>query len=302
MARTITLPALEDPFSPAFRALLPALLATRGKLGAGRIERIRARRSVLSQSGTFVGHRRYERGDDLRHIDWSAYARSGELFTKQLEEDDRRAVTVMVDLSSSMLVGTPPRRLAALRLAAVLGGLALARLDGVSIVAPGASHPNQRFAGVGQLPHLLDYLKKLPVATTTPGEATALALQAEAIGRAHWISDFAVPSDFAKALLGLRRRGVRVTGWLPTVPEDEAPQAGGYLRVMDPETRQELAVPVDHAFREEMRRQLQVLGRQQDRMFVEAGSQLWRWEPGDPEAPRLSNYLPVLARCERGHK
>jgi uncharacterized protein (DUF58 family) len=300
MARTFTLPTVADPFSAAFRALLPALLATRGKIGAGRVERLRARRSVLSQSGTFVGHRRYERGDDLRHIDWSAYARTGDLFTKQLEEDDRRAVTVMIDLSPSMLVGAPPRRLAALRLAAVLGGLALARLDGVSVVAPGASAPSQRFAGMGQLPRLLDYLQKLPVATTTPAEATAAALQAEAVGRAHWISDFAVPSDFSMALLSLRRRGVKISGWLPTVPEDEAPQAGGYLRVIDPETKKELAVPVDRAFREEMRRQLASLQRQQRRMFAEAGSQLWRWDQGDPEAPRLSGYLPIVSACERG--
>ncbi|HIE69140.1 MAG TPA: hypothetical protein EYP98_02695, partial [Planctomycetes bacterium] len=68
MARAFTMPTVRNPFSAEFRALLPVLLSTRGKIGAGRIERLRARRSVLSQSGTFVGHRRYELGDDLRHI------------------------------------------------------------------------------------------------------------------------------------------------------------------------------------------------------------------------------------------
>lgn len=299
MARAFTLPAVRDPFSTEFRALLPALLATRGRIGAGRMERLRARRSVLSQSGTFVGHRQYERGDDLRHIDWSAYARTGELFTKQLEEEDRRAVSVMIDLSPSMLAGTPPRRLAALRLAAVIAGLALARLDGVSIVAPGAREPNKRFATVAQLPRLLEHLANLPVATTPLAEATALALQAEAVGRVHWISDFAIPHDFALPVLSLRRRGAKVIGWLPCVPEDEAPPTGGYLRVIDPETGQELAVPVDRAFGDELRRQLVLLQRQQRRMFAEAGSQLWRWAQGDADAPRLSDYLPIVAACAR---
>lgn len=299
MARAFTMPTVRDPFSAKFRALLPVLLSTRGKIGAGRIERLRARRSVLSQSGTFVGHRRYELGDDLRHIDWSAYARTGELFTKQLEEEDRRAVSVMIDLSPSMLAGTPPRRLAALRLAAVIAGLALARLDGVSIVAPGAKEPNRRFSGVAQLPRLLDHLDKLPVATTTPSEATALALQAEAIGRVHWISDFAVPHDFSLPVLSLRRRGAKVFGWLPAVPEDDAPPSGGYLRVIDPESGHELAVPVDRAFQDELRRQLALLQRQQRRMFAEAGSQLWRWAQGDADVPRLSDYLPIVAACAR---
>lgn len=299
MSRAFQLPVVSEPFSAEFRSLLPALLATRGKVGAGRIERLRARRSVLSQSGTFVGHRQYERGDDLRHIDWSAYARTGELFTKQLEDDDRRAVTVMIDLSPSMLAGTPPRRLAAMRLAAVLGGLALARLDAVSIVAPGARNPNQRFTGIAQLPRLLRHLEELPVATETPNAAAALALRAEAVGRVHWISDFAVPSDFRLATLSLRRRGARLTGWLPAVPEDEAPPAGGYLRVIDPETEQELSVPVDRALRDELQRQLMLLQRQQRRMFAEAGSQLWRWEQGDAAQPRLSDYMPIVSLCAR---
>lgn len=299
MRRKLTLPTIPEPFPKEFRSLLPALLATRGNIDAGRIEQLRARRSVLSQSGTFVGHRRYERGDDLRHLDWSAYARTGELFTKQLQEDDRRAVTVVIDLSPSMLAGTPPRRLGALRLAAVLGGLALARVDAVSIVAPGASNANARFTGTAQLPQLLDHLKQLPTAFVPPSTAVGLAMQAESVGRVHWISDFAPVQEFSRPLLSLRRRGAKVAGWIPTVPEDEAAPAGGYLRVVDPETRSELSVPVDRALHDELRRQLVLLERQQRRMFAEAGSPLWRWQQGSVEHPRLVDYLPIVAACTR---
>ena len=299
MRRKLSLPTVPEPFPASFRALLPALLATRGNLDAGRIERLRARRSVLSQSGTFVGHRRYERGDDLRHIDWSAYARTGELFTKQLQEDDRRAVTVVLDLSPSLLAGTPPRRLGALRLAAVLGGLALARLDGVSIVAPGATNANVRFTGIAALSQLLEHLAQLPVVAVPPAAAASLALQAEAVGRVHWISDFAPPPEFSLALLSLRRRGAKVAGWLPTVPEDEAPPTGGYLRVVDPETFAELVVPVDRAFHDELRRQLVLLERQQRRMFAELGSPLWRWQAANAAEPRLVDFLPIVAACTR---
>ncbi|MFT4843904.1 MAG: hypothetical protein ACI8UD_001245 [Planctomycetota bacterium] len=299
MRGKLTLPTIPEPFPKEFRSLLTALLATRGNIHSGRVEQLRARRSVLSQSGTFVGHRRYERGDDLRHLDWSAYARTGELFTKQLQEDDRRAVTVVIDLSPSMLAGTPPRRLAALRLAAVLAGLALARVDGVSIVAPGASNANARFTGTAQLPQLLDHLKQLPTVFVPPLTAVALAMQAESVGRVHWISDFAPVQDFSRPLLSLRRRGANVAGWIPTVPEDEAAPAGGYLRIVDPETRAELSVPVDRALHDELRRQLVLLERQQRRMFAEAGSPLWRWDQGSAEHPRLADYLPIVAACTR---
>lgn len=299
MGRKLTLPMIPEPFSTGFRALLPALLATRGNLDAGRIERLRARRSVLSQSGAFVGHRRYERGDDLRHIDWSAYARTGELFTKQLEEDDRRAVTVIVDLSPSMLAGTPPRRLAALRLAAVIGCLALQRVDGVAVVAPGASNPIARFSGPAQLPALLAHLQQLPTVQASASAAVALALQAEAFGRVHWISDFSPPQDFSLPLLSLRRRGAKVDGWVPTIAEDEVPPTGGYLRVVDPETEQELEVPVDRDMHDELCRQLLMLERKQRRMFAEAGSPLRRWSMGDALKPRLADFLPIISGCTR---
>ena len=133
------LPSVPPRFPPAFRAVLHEVLARGPRMTGGRVEPVRARRAALSQSGTFVGHRPYAPGDDLRRIDWSAYARSGELFVKQLEEEERRTATLLLDLSPSLLVGTPPRRIAVLRLAAVVGGQALRHLDGLTVVGGGDS-------------------------------------------------------------------------------------------------------------------------------------------------------------------
>lgn len=301
MARAVQLPALQEPFPASFQALLPALLATRSHVDAGRVERLRARRAVLSQSGTFVGHRRYERGDDLRHLDWSAYARTGELFTKQLEDDDRRAVTIALDLSTSMAVGAAQRRVGALRLAAVIGGVALARLDGVTVAAPGASQPHRRFHGAAQLPLLLEHLRSLPLTDVQPGDVSALVLESEGVGRLHWISDFAPPREFERPLRALRRRGAKVSGWLPLLPEDEAPKHGGYLKVVDPERGRELAVPIDAPLRRELQRQLDLLERQQRRMFADVGAPLHRWpfaaRPVDE--PLLADHLSIVAACAR---
>ena len=301
MAATRSLPAPQEPFCDAFRALLPGLLAGRSRFDASEAQRLRARRARLSQSGTFVGHRRYERGDDLRHLDWSAYARTGELFTKQLEEEDLRSVAVAVDLSPSMLAGSPQRRVGALRVAAVVGGLALARLDGVDVIGPGASQPRRRFAGIGQLPALLEHLRAMPVVLVEPDAVSALVLASGGVGRLHWISDFAPPSLFERPLGALRRRGARVTGWLPSLPEDDAPASGGYLRVADPESGSELAVPVDRALQLELRRQLELLQRHQRQMFAEVGAPLVRWSFAERpvEAPRLADHVPIVSACAR---
>ena len=126
-----SLPAMPELFPLGFRTLLREILSRGPRLPGARVERAPRRRAPLGQSGTFAGHRPYVRGDDPRRIDWAAYARSGEMFVMQLQEEERRSATLLFDLSPRLAVGEPPRRLAAARLAAVIGGLALRHLDGL---------------------------------------------------------------------------------------------------------------------------------------------------------------------------
>jgi uncharacterized protein (DUF58 family) len=50
----------------------------------------------------FEEHRGYFPGDDLRHIDWNAYARTGHPLMKVFRDEVRPFVDIAVDLSSSM--------------------------------------------------------------------------------------------------------------------------------------------------------------------------------------------------------
>jgi uncharacterized protein (DUF58 family) len=292
-------PTVPEPFPPAFERLLTALLAQPVTLGSSRDDAQRARRAVLSQSGTFVGHRPYERGDDLRRIDWAAYARTGEMFVKQLEEEERRTATLLLDLSPSLLVGDPPRRLAMLRAAAVLGGLGLVRLDGLTVVAPGAPAADavRRFTGAQGMTALLRHLAALPIVTSTPDEAIELVLRRQVPGRVHWVSDFAEPAAIERPLLALRRRGARVTGWLPELPSDREGPTSGYLRLVDPESNQEMLVPVDAPLAAELKAQLAALAVAQNRLFSQAGARLWRWPASACDELQCAAWLPFLARC-----
>ncbi|MEO6595509.1 MAG: DUF58 domain-containing protein [Planctomycetota bacterium] len=298
--RAPSLPEMPARFPAAFTTLLHDLLARGAALPVARVEHQRARRAALSQSGTFVGHRPYVRGDDLRRIDWAASARTGELFVKQLEEEERRTATLLLDLSASLLVGTPPRRLAALRLAAIVGGLALRHLDGLTVVAPGAgARAVASFASAGDLAALLQHLDTLPIVDATPEAAIALLSQRRAFGRVHWISDFATPKALELPLAALRRRGAMVTGWLPGIAEDVQLPRRGYLRLVDPETGEVVVVAVDDVLAAEMKHQLELLGRQQDRLFAQCGCPLVRWPaPADGDFGRAP-YQPILAWCSR---
>src|SRR5262249_26496848 len=50
----------------------------------------------------FKDHRSYEPGDDLRHIDWSAYARSDQLSVKLYREEIAPHLDLVLDCSTSM--------------------------------------------------------------------------------------------------------------------------------------------------------------------------------------------------------
>jgi uncharacterized protein (DUF58 family) len=92
------------------------------------------RRSVRrGQSVEFADYRNYAVGDDLRQLDWNAYARLEKLFVKLFVEEEDVTVHLLVDASRSMDYGEPNKLDAARRAAAALGYLGLASMDRVSV-------------------------------------------------------------------------------------------------------------------------------------------------------------------------
>jgi uncharacterized protein (DUF58 family) len=98
----------------------------------------------------FADYRPYTPGDDLRRVDWNAYARLGTLQVRQAQAEHDTVLYLLVDASPSMAFGTPSKFLAARRLAAALGYIALAHLDAVVLAAPGVGGGWGLGAGGGQ--------------------------------------------------------------------------------------------------------------------------------------------------------
>jgi uncharacterized protein (DUF58 family) len=58
----------------------------------------------------FAQHREYVPGDDLKHLDWKVYSRTGRFYLKQYEEETNLALWLLVDASESMRYSSGPRR------------------------------------------------------------------------------------------------------------------------------------------------------------------------------------------------
>jgi uncharacterized protein (DUF58 family) len=54
----------------------------------------------------FTEYRRYCPGDDIRHVDWKVFARSGEYFIKQYEDETNVRCHILLDCSASMGYGS----------------------------------------------------------------------------------------------------------------------------------------------------------------------------------------------------
>ena len=79
----------------------------------------------------FSDYRRYQRGDDLRYVDWNIYRRLDRLLLKVFTSEEEMNIYLLVDTSRSMAEGAPVKVDYAKKVAAALGYIGLKNLDRV---------------------------------------------------------------------------------------------------------------------------------------------------------------------------
>lgn len=110
----------------------------------------------------FEDYRKYQPGEDLRHLDWNVYARTEKFYLKRFTREKDQLLTLFIDSSSRMDYGTPSKFETCLQIAAALGYLALQQKTRVKIFT--GNHPkldSPSFEGVHQIQALLRYLSEL---------------------------------------------------------------------------------------------------------------------------------------------
>ncbi len=240
-------------------AIETAELARAARLLAVRSRRVAASPFAGAYASAFRGgglefeeSRPYVPGDDVRHIDWNATARTGEPMLKRFREERDQTLLLLLDVSASMSLGSAGRSKAALgaHAAALLAAAAGSAGDRVALVA---------FADrvLLELPpdrgdaHVFGVVRAALAAAATPGGATGLAAalaRVPALARHRAIAE--VLSDFrddsflderrdaggeARArLVSLARRHDVVAAVVLDPREEELPPSGP-LRLVDAE-------------------------------------------------------------------
>ncbi len=97
----------------------------------------RHRSPRVGSSLDFADHRPYQDGDELRSIDWKAYARTDRLMVRRWHDDRQLPIALLLDTSGSMAYGAPAKGEIARMTAAILGLLAFDQGDKVRVFLSG---------------------------------------------------------------------------------------------------------------------------------------------------------------------
>lgn len=235
---------LETGFVRELEALRRRL-HVRARSGGGG-ERIAKRRG---SSAEFLEHRSYAPGDDLRRIDWLAYARTGEPVFKLFRAEEDVVMRLLVDASASLAGGSPPKLEAAKRLAAAIGylGLASSERTQIACVTDGLDKLGAPTRGRGALPRLLRDLDGIDAHGETD-LATAIdqvLVRCVRPGMLVVISDFMDPGPFEAALTKAASAGHDVAMVQVLAREEVDPQFDGDFALEDVETGELVEVTMD---------------------------------------------------------
>lgn len=200
--------------------------------------------SGTGSSLEFQDYRQYTLGDDLRHVDWSAYARSEVLTVRLYREEVAPRIDLVLDVSRSMRV-TEEKVRAYGALAGLLACASASTEADARVLTTSAIEP-QPFARPEEIERFLAC------------DAAASALEEGHISFRRRslrvvVSDFLFPHD-ADVLVGrLAREGSSLAVIQFTLPEEAEPAAEGGRRLLDIEGRGELDLVIDEKAVQEYR-------------------------------------------------
>ncbi|MCC7483558.1 MAG: DUF58 domain-containing protein [Burkholderiales bacterium] len=218
----------------------------------------------------FSDYRRYQRGDDLRYVDWNIYRRLDRLLLKVFTAEEEMNIYLLVDASGSMdATGALPASGAAKidyakKVAAAIGYVGLRNHDrvGGAAFAAALQSPLKPGRGRAHILRLFAFLAGLPCGG--PTDLAAAIRRFTAVfprpGLAVLVSDLLDPPGWRAAVEELARRRHQV---LVIHVLDEAeiePAVAGDLSLVDAESGRERRLFVDAAlarrYREQMARYL----------------------------------------------
>jgi uncharacterized protein (DUF58 family) len=239
------------------------------------------RRSRRKGSGMeFVDYRKYQPGDDVRHLDPHLYLRTGGHYVREHVVEQQLPVSIIIDGSASMKFGTPSKFDFSRGLAAALAFVGLAGGDVVEVGmhASGRLSWSPRIRGVRRLPVLFDWL-----AAQRPGGRGFGKVLGEALPRLAYrglaivISDWWVDDpDADLQVLASLRQEVFAVHVVSAEELDPARLGIGEACLVDSETAHEIELMIDRDVLDGYRRAFEYW---QDRLRARIAAGLGRYLP-----------------------
>lgn len=199
------------------------------------------RRSLNRGTGLeFADYRLYKHGDDLRYLDWNAYARLEKLYIKLFQADEELPVSILIDTSQSMAFGDPTKLTYAKQLAEALGYIALANSDRVTVytLSDRLNHMLPTIYGKSQYSRLQEALATIKTGGTTQ-LSTCLKQLATSQPQASVViilSDYLDSEGYADGINALIGREFALTLIHIQCTEEIEPPPMGEWRLEDAET------------------------------------------------------------------
>ncbi len=211
-------------------------------------ERGERRSKRRGQSVEYADHREYTFGDDLRRLDWHAYARLELMLIRLYAAEEALPLEILIDLSSSMDFGEPTKYVQAARIGCCLTQIAL--LKGTPTRWRFATTKNLEpitLRGRGELPKILGVLDDLvPEGTGVMADALKRsALQGPRRRALVVLTDGYDRDAIRPTLRALRAGGTEINLVLVLAPEETNPQERGEFTYIDSETGKESVLSLD---------------------------------------------------------
>jgi uncharacterized protein (DUF58 family) len=208
------------------------------------------RSSTRGEGIEFEEHRPFVAGDDVRRIDPHLYARFGAPFVREYNVSQQLTVTLLIDASRSMALGSPTKLDVVRTIASGLAFVALSSSDAVQVGAwsGGGLAWRHRLSGAARL----DDIDRWLAGVVARGESDLLAAVQRSVPRLPRRGFVALLSDLwsdnARAAidaLGASDQSVLVIQVLAPEEVDPGLHEGAIVRMIDVETAEEVDVLVD---------------------------------------------------------
>lgn len=263
-----------------------------------------SRRSLKrGSSAEFAEHRPYYAGDDVRRIDWNAYARLEELVIRLFVAEDDLTLYLLVDRSASLGVGSPDTKLdVAKRVAAGLGYVGLSGSERVTVLpfADRLGFPMAPVRGARRIGMLLRYLEgiQLGAETDLARAVDEFLARSPRPGLVAVISDFLDPGGFKRPLDRLLSARHEPVLFQVLDREELDPTPGGDLVLVDAESGHKVEVSLDEravrAYRKRLEtfvEQLTTYAKQRGLFYQRVGANVTGEEGVLPWNDALITYL-----------